>query len=182
MSTVLRYFKEEKEIVFNKLDLLQTSIQNLQYEGKVSFQKNIRNIGDSVESLKKIFLKHTALDDEIIFPFARKHIPRLDAMISFLNAERNELKSQLETFEILFHHLVDKKGKLEHYKISEQLKDKGIYVVCIMRNHIQAEREGVYNVLDKELNILEKKKLYTLLKKNIKSYQKQMKELINNQT
>ena len=167
MIDILWHFDKEKRLVLRKLDFLQESIQNLQYEGKASFQKNMRNIGQTVDYLKALFLRHMDLDDEVIFPFARAHVPRLEVMITFLNAERHELRSQLETFEVLFHHLTADTPWEEHERITGQLKEKGVYVVCVMRNHIQTESEGIYNVLDRELHGCEKKQLVRLIRAKI---------------
>ena len=170
MYTILKSFKQEKNTVLEKLTLLYESIQNLQYEGKVSFQKDIKDIEEIVRGLKKILFAHMSLDEGVIFPFARRHIPRLDPMISFLNAERNEFRNQLETFEFLVGKLTEEESALEHEKIFGQLREKGVYVVCIMRNHIQAESEGVYKVLDQELHVREKAELYKFINKNIRGY------------
>jgi len=157
---VLKSFEDEKNLVLEKLDLLYESIQSLHYEGKMSLQKNIRVIYGIVQHLKPILVNHTNLDEEVIFPFAGKHIPILEPMINFLKAERNEFNAQLESFEVLINEFNHGTDNSTNYMLLEKLCDKGTYLVCIVRNHMQAEIEGVYNVLDQRLNLFEKKALF----------------------
>ncbi len=156
---VLALFTSEHENVLGKLDELNESINNLQYEGKVFVGKNIKAIEKTVSFLKKKLLQHIELDEKIIFPYVQKHIPKLDPMLSFLRAERNEFKLTLKDFESLFKQLKDEKNALKQQKIIDQMKEKGVYAICLMRNHIQIEIESVYKPIDRELHTNEKKEL-----------------------
>ena len=164
---ILKSFEEEKNLVLEKLDLLYESIQNLHYEGKMSLPKNTRIINETVQHLKPILTNHMNLDDQVIFPFASKHIPILDPMINFLKAERNEFTAQLKSFEILFQEFIQRNSVAANYMLLEKLREKGIYVVCIVRNHMQAEIEVVYKALDQKLKLVEKKELFRLIQKHM---------------
>ncbi len=165
---ILRSFEEEKNLVLEKFDLLYDSIQNLHYEGKMSFSKNMRIINETVQQLKPILANHMNLDDQVIFPFASNNIPILEPMINFLKAERNEFIAQLESFEVLFQEFIQHKTGVANYMLLEKMREKGIYVVCIVRNHMQAEIEGIYKVLDQRLKFVEKKELFRLIQKYMK--------------
>ncbi|HLF18417.1 MAG TPA: hypothetical protein VI749_05930 [Candidatus Omnitrophota bacterium] len=162
---ILRSFEEEKNLVLEKLDLLYDSIQNLHYEGKMSFSKNTKVINETVQQLKSILMNHMDLDDQVVFPFVSKHVPILEPMINFLNSERNEFTAQLKSFEVLFQGLIQGHAGAVNYMLLEKLREKGTYVVCIVRNHMQAEIEGIYKVLDQKLKLVEKKELYRLIQK-----------------
>lgn len=166
---VLKSFENEKRIVLEKLDFLHESIQNLHYEGKISLQKNVKNIEKTVQYLKELLMEHMKLDEEVIFPFASKQIPILDPMINFLKAERNEFNANLASFEILFQEFIAENNLSINHMLLEKLREKGTYVVCIVRNHVQTESEGIYKVLDQRLHLAEKKELYQLISKHMKS-------------
>ncbi len=163
---ILASLEKEKSIVLARLDFLHESIQNLHYEGKMSLQKNVRNIEESIKCLKEILSNHIKRDDEIIFPFAVKHIPILDPMINFLKAERSEFETQLKTFEKLFQKFITDRNTSLNYAPPEKLREKGVYVVCIVRNHMQTEDEGIYKVLDQQLHLPEKRALCALMQKH----------------
>ncbi len=158
-KSILALFASEHENVLGRLDELNESISNLQYEGKVFVGKNIKAIEKTVQFLKKKLLQHIELDEKVVFPYVQKHIPKLDPMICFLRAERNEFKLSLKNFEDTFDHLKEGKSSLRQQKTIEQMKEKGAYVICLMRNHIQTEIESVYKPMDRELHPDEKKEL-----------------------
>ena len=161
-------FEEEKNFVLEKLDLLYDAIQNLHYEGKMSLQKNTRIINETIRDLRPLLTNHLNLDDHIIFPFASKRIPMLEPMINFLKAEHNEFTAQLESFEMLFQEFIQRNISAVNNIPLEKLREKGAYVVCIMRNHMQAEIEGIYKVLDQRLKLVEKRELFHLMQEYMK--------------
>lgn len=165
---ILKSFEDEKTLVHQKLDLLYESIQNLHYEGKMSLQKNMRRINETVQHLKPILSNHTALDEQVIFPFASKHIPVLEPMINFLKAERREFTAQLESFEVLFQEFIQRSNSSVNDMLLGRLREKGIYIVCIVRNHMQAEIEGIYKILEQKMTLVEKRELYHLIQKHMK--------------
>ena len=165
---IFKSFEEEKNFVLEKLDLLYDSIQDLHCEGKISFQKNMKLINETIQQLKPILANRANLDDQVIFPFASKHIPLLEPMINFLKAERNEFTAQLKSFEVLLQKLIQGHTGAANHALLKKLCEKGTYVVCIARNHVQAEAEGVYKVLDQKLKFFEKKELHKFIHEHIK--------------
>ena len=154
---ILVLFKKEHNDVLGKLDSLDESINNLQYEGKVYFGKNSKAIEKNVNFLKKKLFYHIALDEKVIFPFLETHIPKLSPLLFFLRAERNEVKLSLDNFEKLFQKITAETDSFIRQRIILQLKEKGIYIVCLMRNHIQMEIESVYKPVDQQLHVEEKR-------------------------
>lgn len=161
LKSVMALFKKEHQEVLQKLDDLNDSISNLQYEGKMFFGKNTKAIEKSIQFLKKKLFEHIELDEEVIFPYVQIHIPKLDPMMCFLRAERNEFKLSIKNFEFLSKQLREEKNDLRQQRIIDQIKEKGIYAICLMRNHIQIEIESVYKPVDRELHWDEKKELFT---------------------
>ncbi|MEI7998118.1 MAG: hemerythrin domain-containing protein [Candidatus Omnitrophota bacterium] len=157
IRNIIAIFERESQDVLGMLDDLEEAIKNLQYEGKVSWGKNTKAIEKVVSFLRKKLLEHIQLDEDVIFPYAQKHIPKLESMIYFLRAERNEFKQNLENFELLFKQLRLEKNNQRQQKIIDQLKEKGIYVICLVRNHIQTEIESVYKSMDTQLHQDERK-------------------------
>jgi len=149
----------EHQDVLRRLDELGESINSLQYEGRVFWGKNIRAIEKTVQFLKKKLFRHIELDEKVIFPYAQVHIPKLDPMLCFLRAERNEFTLSLKNFEFFFKQLKEEKNGLRQHKIIDQIKEKGIYAVYLMRNHIQIEIESLYKPMDRQLHDNEKKEL-----------------------
>ena len=161
---VVEFFEAEYKEVLNKLDQLSEATKNLRFEGKLSYGKNIKEVEEVIKFLEKKLYQHIALDEKIIFPFVEAHIPKLEPILRFLRAERNEFKINLEVFESLFKKLKGGKMEPQQHKIVEELREKGIYLVCLMRNHIQTENESVYKTIDQQLREDEKKELLRRIK------------------
>ena len=159
VKRMVAFFEKEYHDVLGRLDELYEATKNLQFEGKVSSGKNIKVIERVIDYLKKKLFLHIALDEKIIFPFLEAHIPKLTVVLSLLRAERNEFKANLEDFESLFSKLKEEKNDQQYYKLVRDLREKGIYLVCLMRNHIQVENESIYKIIDQELHNDEKKEL-----------------------
>ncbi len=156
---MINMFKKESQEVLKMLDDLGVSIKNLQYEGKMFLGKNTKAIEKVVTFLRGKMFEHIQLDEKVVFPYIQKHIPKLEPMLCFLRAERNEFKLNLENFEYLFKQLKSEKNGLRQQKIIDQLKEKGVYLICLIRNHIQIEIESVYKPIESQLHQDEKKAL-----------------------
>ena len=108
---------------------------------------------------KKKFAEHVCLDGPIFFPFLEKHIPMLHTVLLYLKAERREFQEGFKIFEkILLELKKDNKNVLRH-NIIERLKNKGIYLICLIRSHIQLEEQSVYESIQRELRKDEKSAL-----------------------
>src|SRR3990167_8465634 len=96
------FFEKEYRDVVLKLNELYEATKNLHFEGKVFSGKNIRSIESVMSYLKKKLQQHVAFDEKIIFPFLETNIPKLEPVLRFLRAERNEFKANPEEFDVLF--------------------------------------------------------------------------------
>lgn len=140
-------------------DRLYQALNNLCYEGKASFGKNLRQIAKAVRFLELEFLKHICGNEEIIFPYLQDHIPRLESMIEFLKAEHAELRQGFKKFNICFKELSHKRNGHQHPAIMGQLKDHGVCLVYLLRNHLRIETESIYNAVNCELKSKERQEL-----------------------
>lgn len=158
-------FSEERHHVFNKLDKLHEFLKKLKYEGKRYRQSNIRTIERILSTLKETYLTHKQIDEEIIFPFLERHIPRLDPVLSLLTVECTEFYNIVSDCEALLKEFHKSEKQEAQMNALDRLSEKGIYAIVLIRNHIQMEIESVYKVIDKELSQSEKKQLIEALKK-----------------
>ncbi|OGZ98737.1 MAG: hypothetical protein A3C07_04610 [Candidatus Sungbacteria bacterium RIFCSPHIGHO2_02_FULL_47_11] len=154
-----QFLRNEKKVVLKNLDQLEKALYSLQYESKISSSEHIKKAEEVMLFLKNKYTAHIKLDDRIIFPFLEKHVPRLTPILLYLKAERGEFQEELKVFEKTLLELKrDNKGALR-YGIIERLKDKGIYLICLIRSHIQLEEQGVYESLTRGLKPAERSDL-----------------------
>ena len=149
---LVHIFKDEKKVVVEKLNQLENAIYNLQYEGKLFSSSHIKKAEEAMRFLKEKFTVHIDLDNRVIFPFLEKHIPRLNSVLLYLKSERREFQEGFKIFEEILAKLKKENDNMIRHGIIERLKDKGIYLICLMRNHIQLEEQSVYKSLELELH------------------------------
>ncbi|MCR4336981.1 MAG: hypothetical protein NUV91_04160 [Candidatus Omnitrophica bacterium] len=165
-------FGKEQKYVFKELDKLHEFLKKLKYEGKLFQRRNMRTVEKIIGDLKGSYSLHKEIDDQIIFPFLGRHIPRLSPFLLLLSGERNEFYNILGDCEGLLAKLKKNKTLKEQADILDQLSDKGIYAIVLIRNHIQTEMESVYSAIDKELHTVEKDQLIASFKKHTLSWKK----------
>lgn len=158
-------FSEEQLAVSQKLNQFQDLLKRLQYEGKLTQGKNIQTVEGVLETLKLSYDAHKKIDDEVIFPFLDRHIPRINPFLRLLTAERVEFLALIKDCEALLQKFKNSRGQNTQPGILDQLGEKGIYAIALIRNHIQMEMENVYKVIDKELRPAEKNQLAAAVKK-----------------
>lgn len=142
--------------------MLHDAVNNLRYEGKVQLTKNLKILERVTKFLTDDLIPHIHLDEKVIFPYLEKHVPKLNPMLGFLRGEHCEFKESFKAFEKLFSQFKNKKTDSHRRVLIEKLRDKGTYLFCLLRNHIQAENESVYRVMDEQLHKDEKQELLKL--------------------
>ncbi len=140
----------------------QTLLTNLRYEGKPRLGANIQQTRLILKFLESKVIPQFRFEEKSIFPFLRRHIPKLEAALRLLEAEHDEFQSHLKSFQKSFQRFV-KTGQSDG-KNSEALKETGTYMVYLLRHHLKAENQ-VYKVMAENLRADEKAEIKVLFEK-----------------
>lgn len=132
---------------------------NLRYEGKLSLGKNLKEIGRIVEFFQRELKGHVRLEEDVIFPFLETHVPKLESVVRLLHSEHEDFQAHVENIELQLQAFSKEKNDIQRSKIIEKMRESGIYLVYLLRNHIQEERHSIYKAIDEELRREEKKDL-----------------------
>ena len=149
----------DAEETLKRLESFQKNVTHLRYEGKASFGKNLKRVCEMLEFFNDELIQHLKHEEEIIFPFLETHVPKLEPIIHLLQAEHEDFRRSLGSFEDCFEELLNQKNGAHRGKVTERLQELGTYLIYLLRNHIQAEEESVHRVIDRELSAREKKEL-----------------------
>lgn len=155
---------QDREGILSESNALEDALQCLRYEGKVNIGKNINVADKKLGLLTEKILLHIKME-EIIYSFLSVHVPKLDPLIRLLKAEHEEIKVDLEVLEFLLKEITQEKLESKRNQDIEKLKDKGTYLVYLLRNHLRAETDSVYPVIQNELHEEERKELWSRLLK-----------------
>lgn len=147
-------------VILEKMDQFNEALRSIHFEGKLYTKRNLEVIRQVVKFLNTDLARHIREDEQAIFPFLEKRVPKLSPILSLLRADHSEFRDSLREFEEILNCL---QGAAQtHDEFNEQLvrlREKGIYLICLMRNHLQAENEGAYHAIDQYLNEEEKREL-----------------------
>ena len=157
--------EESHANIINKTNRLNDILTNLRYEGKSSLGRNLKEAREILNCFNQELLPHIKLEDETLFPFLETYIPKLESVIHLLKAEHEDFKMNLRSFEFSLKEIARDNSDPKRAKTIEKIREKGIYLIYLLRNHIQAESESVYKLIDQELRPSEKKELEKRLSK-----------------
>lgn len=133
------------------------AFQRLRYEGVSHLRSNVDAASSALQALLGSLMACILLEENEIFPYISKHIPRYEAMLCYFRSEHQEFKERLrllkERVDALAENPTKERAGLNDFYI------ESLYLASHVRVHIQDEKEKLYLVIDDELHESEKKTL-----------------------
>ena len=151
-NNLVQTLEHNHEEAFQKTDQFYDVLVNLRYEGKASFGKNMKEAEDVLKFFHGEHTRHMKLEDDVLFPFIKAHVPKLEPVIHLLHAEHEDFKRNLQSFECEINELVKEKDESDKVRILEKIREIGTYMIYLLRSHNQSESNSIYHVIDHELH------------------------------
>lgn len=142
---VLRLEKEHTQIL-HRVEALSSAVTELQYEGKVNFGRNLKEVAKILNFFKRNLFGHMDKED-VFFNVISREIPQLEPVFHILFAEHKEIKVNLEVLLFLVRDLEADKGTSRSTQILAKLRDKTNYLLYLLRHHVQVEDESFAHIL-----------------------------------
>lgn len=149
------YFPPEKQVTFLDIDQLGQALEDLRHERKWMFEEHLKDTETIYERFQKKLIHGILLEEQVLFPFLERHIPRITPLMAMLRQEHWDLSQSMQTLREHFACL--KMEPLE--QALEAVHQQSLYLNFLMRTHLLAERMGIYRIADRELHWEEKKLL-----------------------
>ncbi len=166
MRKIQSVLGQEGEEILESTEALHKALMSLRYEGKVSAGKNIKMAGKAAQILDLKVKQHRDYQEEVVFPFLETHIPKYETRIHFLRSDHHEIKEYAQKLRGLLRRLAAKSGKRRSID-NGAIQETGIYLVGLLRHHLQLEEEGIRKGIEKDLSRSEiadiSKKIYRKL-------------------
>lgn len=143
--------------MMKKIEQFHEGLNRLHFEGKASLRKNLKDVGRSVEYFSEDLCGHMAQEEEYLFPFLEKHVPKLGPIISLLMAEHQDFRQSLGQLNVLLDKVGDKGVPLQ--ADVENITRIGSYMTFLLRSHLWAENETLDKTMREELRPEERKML-----------------------
>ncbi|MBI4971035.1 MAG: hemerythrin domain-containing protein [Candidatus Omnitrophica bacterium] len=162
---VVQLLEKSHDETFQRTDQFRDLLINLRYEGKLSLGKNLKQAEDVLKFFSQEHAGHMQFEEEILFPYLKSHVPKLEPVIYLLHAEHLDFKNNLKNFENLIGELSKERQESDRAVIFEKIRETGAYLIFLLRSHNQSESESVYKVIDRELHDDEKEELAEKIEK-----------------
>ena len=156
---VLALLNEEHQMALDKIECLDTALVGLQFEGKSSVGRNLKQLRSVLGFFQGKLMKHMKLEEQVIFPFLKSHVPKLDSVLGLLCSQHEDFKGNFEDLQLFAGMLSNQISKSGYSKIIRKLREVGTYLIYLLRHHIQLEHQNVYNMINCELSRNEKREL-----------------------
>lgn len=159
MSRIVTTLEREHGEISEKTQRLQLVLRNLCYEGKACRGRNLKEGDRLLAFFKGKARKHMQLEEKVLFPYLEEHVPKLDSVIRLLRADHEFFKEGLRDLEKDLRKLSGGTEDGKGTDLIAKIRESGTYLVYLVRNHLHAECESIYKVVDRELRPAERKEL-----------------------
>lgn len=159
VETISDLLEDDHAETLKKVDRLRDVLTHLRYEGRLFFGKNLRAAREVLGFFKKDMVKHVDREEKVLFPFLETHFPKLETAIQLFKAEHRDFRANLRVLQSQLEKLSGASADPSRGLIIEKIRETGTYLTYLLRNHMQAESESLYKVIDRQIRQEEKKEL-----------------------
>lgn len=159
MKPILKPLLKEHQIALDLIEQLDTALIGLQFEGKTSVGRHLKQVHSVLDFFLERFAKHTELEEQIIFPYLASHIPKLDSVLPLLCSQHEEFRKSIEDLQVLIDLFSNRTSALDQAKTVLKIREIGTYLIYLLRHHIEVEHQSIYKLIETELRPDEKKEL-----------------------
>ncbi len=164
----LAVLKASDAEALRKVEHLDRALTRLHYEGKAMVGRNVNEAREVLLFFTSELAEHVELEDKVLFPFLEMYLPKLGTLISLLRSEHEDFRRSVQQFELALLDLTTERRDARQPGVLEQVRDAGLYLVYLLRNHVHVEQEGIYKVVERVLRRDEKQELARRLAQGVR--------------
>ncbi len=164
---VLKPLREDHQAALDLIEQLDTALVGLQFEGKNSVGRHLKQIRSVIDFFLERFVKHTELEEQIVFPYLASHVPKLHLVLPLLCSQHEEFRKSIKDLEVLIEIFSNNVSKIDQAKTIQKIREIGTYLIYLLRHHIQVEHTSIYKMIDSELRKDEKEQLERRVTENL---------------
>ncbi len=154
--------KDDERILADTEDLKEV-LNKLRFEGRQHHKKNITRAFSALTILKQRLFTHMEEEEDELFPFLWKRLPRLEPVRHLFLSEHLEFRNKIKGLFKLLRQFKINGDVVVNGALIHEIYCQGMYLACFVISHIQVENNKLYEAIDNELKADEKQKLLNLL-------------------
>lgn len=165
-TEIIASLEKKYEEALKETDRLQDVLTRLTYEGKFRLGRNLNEARRLLQFFSGELVNHMQIEEKVLFPFLKTHVPRLESVICLLRSEHEDFRRSFGDFKTLLGKLSSKCNGTNRAKLIGKIKETGTYLIYLLKNHSQLENKSIYQAIDQVLHAEEKREI----EKQIKRY------------
>ncbi len=155
---------ESRKNVLRKAIVFDESAEKLRFEGKARFRVNAGRSARLLRALESALSVETRLEEEKLFPYAGRRIPRLEVLLYYFRTEHGELHAQIQKLKFLLHLLERSSAAVFPAQVVQEARLGAMRLAAHVAEHIRQEDEELIAALDAEFHLSEKKAFLRLVR------------------
>ncbi len=157
--------KSDKRVLKDAEDLA-LALKKLRFEGRQHLAKNVARTYSALVILKERLFSHIQEEEDILFPFFLRMLPRLEPVQYLLFAEHKEFRDKVKDVSAQLKRLGSDKQASSNGELIHKIYSEGIYLTCLVISHMKVESHQLYETIESGLKAGEKRKLLNLITLN----------------
>lgn len=149
--------------ILRRCRALNEAAQKLRYEGRHRFNVNARSAARALSLLERELRPHLRLEDEEVFPYVKKHMPRMEPILYYFQSEHDEFRRRLESLRYALDAFVS--GATEGMDDLHETNVEILYLTSHVAAHVDNEEKNLFKVIDTEFHDHEKRALLDRIEK-----------------
>ncbi len=141
-------------------------LKKLRYEGRAWFEGNLSSVRARFMDFQDKLRSHFQVEESIIFPFFRRHIPRTDAPVDLFSSEHREIMVLMRTVMEIIRTVELSPALLCPGQETVRLSEMGVYLTSYVRHHLAVEN-AILKKAWGELRSCEKEALRNLVEAKV---------------
>ena len=138
---------------------LEHVLRDLHFEGKPRFGRNLRETMETIEDLERPLARRFQIEEKKVFPFLRRHVPKLTPVLAMLEAERRGFRARIKNLKGSVRRLAKSTSSRERGRMTHKLREEGTYLLYFLKSHLDLEAATLYRVVSRDLRDDEKREL-----------------------
>lgn len=143
----------------HQINDLQNVVTSFRFEGGYVSQRNEDRVFQFLDGLAKALGERFDLEEGVVFPYADRHVPQVKALSVIMRSEHENVLSNLKKFKAAVRDLCKKCDQKAGCENIQKVRERGIYLVYLMRDRLIAKNDLFYKMLFDSLKQEERKDL-----------------------
>ena len=141
---IARLIEEGDRQMLRKVEQFRQILARLKYEGEPLLGGNVKRFRGILNFFNSDVMDHILIEEKVLFPFLKFHIPKMEMTIHLLLADHEDFKRDVRVLGKLLTRLERSTTAASRSGIIGSLQETGMHLVYLLRHHVDVESKSIY--------------------------------------